>query len=75
MVQGEEEEEEEERGMMMADRRGRVSFGFNYGRSYGEWFNWKIKIHKIQGIMQKHPSNPRGRFLPDCGRICGNQLL
>ena len=73
MVQG--EEGEEERGMMMADRRGRVSFGVNYGTSYGDWFDWTIKIQNRQGILQKHASNPRGRFLPDCGRICGNQLL
>ena len=37
---------QEERGVMMADRRGRVSFGFNYGRSYEEWFDWTIEIQR-----------------------------
>ena len=31
-------------GKLMADRMGKVFFGYNYGRSYHEWFDWKIKI-------------------------------
>ena len=38
------ENKEEETGRMMADNRGRVHFGYNYGKSYEEWFDWTVKI-------------------------------
>ena len=31
-------------GRMMADSRGRVSFGYNYGTSYQDWFDWTVTI-------------------------------
>jgi len=34
----------EEKGRMMADRQGWVQFGYNYDKSYDQWFDWKIKI-------------------------------
>ena len=45
------EEEEEEKGVMMADRRGRVSFGLNYGRIYQEWSDWTMKFYNTHGII------------------------
>ena len=35
---------EEETGRMMADSKGRVLFGYNYGHSYQEWFEWTVKF-------------------------------
>merc|ERR1711970_1149944 len=34
----------EEEGRMMADMGGWINFGYKYGNSYEEWFDWKLRI-------------------------------
>ena len=37
-------------GRLMTDKHGWTDFGFDYGESYADWFDWKIHVNTLAGL-------------------------